>query len=134
MNTVSIIVSLIIWFVAAAGLWKVFAKIGATPWTSLIPILSGWNLGSALAGTGLGAVYAIAEAAQIWLACVESVNENLALILIVCLAALVVEFVVMNKLAKKFGKGTGYTLGLVFLPFIFTLILGFGSAQPVDEA
>ena len=30
---------------------------------------------------------------------------------------------------KNFGKGTGFGIGLLFLPFIFFLTLGFGSAQ-----
>jgi hypothetical protein len=31
--------------------------------------------------------------------------------------------------AKSFGKGVGFGIGLLLLPFIFSLILGFGSAQ-----
>jgi hypothetical protein len=30
--------------------------------------------------------------------------------------------------AENFGKGMGFVIGLIFLPFIFTLILAFGSA------
>jgi len=32
-------------------------------------------------------------------------------------------------LAKKFGKGLGFAVGIVLLPFIFLPILGFGFAQ-----
>jgi hypothetical protein len=32
-------------------------------------------------------------------------------------------------MAKSFGKGVGFGLGLAFLGFIFLPILGFGSAQ-----
>ena len=32
-------------------------------------------------------------------------------------------------LAKSFGKGAGYGVGLFFLPFIFFIMLGFGSDQ-----
>ena len=31
-------------------------------------------------------------------------------------------------LAQKYGKSAAYGLGLVFLPFIFIPMLGFGSA------
>jgi len=34
----------------------------------------------------------------------------------------------INLLSKSFGKGTGFTFGLIFLPFIFYPILGLGSA------
>ncbi len=30
--------------------------------------------------------------------------------------------------ATNFGKGAGFTLGLIFLPYIFYPILGFGGA------
>ena len=32
-------------------------------------------------------------------------------------------------IAKSFGKGAGFGLGMAFLGFIFWPILGFGSAQ-----
>ena len=34
----------------------------------------------------------------------------------------------VNLLAKSFGKSEGFTIGLLFLPFIFYPILGLGSA------
>ena len=30
-------------------------------------------------------------------------------------------------LAKSFGRGTGFAVGLIFLPFVFAPVLGFGS-------
>ncbi|MGI6109126.1 MAG: DUF5684 domain-containing protein [Eubacteriaceae bacterium] len=33
------------------------------------------------------------------------------------------------RLAKAFGKGTGFGIGLIFLNPIFMMILGFGSAE-----
>ena len=36
--------------------------------------------------------------------------------------------IVLIDLAKAFGHGVGYALGLIFLPFIFLLILGFGKS------
>lgn len=34
-----------------------------------------------------------------------------------------------NLLSKSFGKETGFTVGLIFLPFVFYPILGLGDAQ-----
>jgi len=34
-----------------------------------------------------------------------------------------------NLLSKSFGKNEAFTVGLIFLPFIFYPILGFGSAK-----
>ena len=41
----------------------------------------------------------------------------------------VVAFIVVHEISKRFGRSIGTTLGLVFLPFIFWPILGFGSAE-----
>jgi hypothetical protein len=35
----------------------------------------------------------------------------------------------INMVSKSFGKDEGYTLGLIFLPFVFWPILGFGDAK-----
>jgi len=40
----------------------------------------------------------------------------------------------MIDLAKSFGKGGGFTAGLILLPFIFLPILGFGSATYQDQS
>ena len=42
-----------------------------------------------------------------------------------------VAIVVCVDLARSFGKGAGFAIGLVFLPFIFDLILAFGDAEYV---
>lgn len=34
----------------------------------------------------------------------------------------------LNLLSKSFGKGVGFTIGLLFLPFIFMPILGFDKS------
>ena len=41
----------------------------------------------------------------------------------------IVGIVLCIDLAKSFGKGAGFGIGLVFLGIIFLPILGFGSAQ-----
>ena len=41
---------------------------------------------------------------------------------------IVVWVVVSLDLAKSFGRGVGFAIGLIFLPFNFAPILGFGSA------
>ena len=41
----------------------------------------------------------------------------------------IISIIVIAGVAKNFGKGVGFILGLIFLPFIFYPILGFGDAQ-----
>jgi hypothetical protein len=49
--------------------------------------------------------------------------------------------IVIHSLSKSFGKGAGFTVGLIFLPFIYYSMLAYGSAtyigpggKPVDTA
>lgn len=46
----------------------------------------------------------------------------------------IADIVQMHKLSKSFGHGIGYTLGLLFLPSIFMLILGFSDDRYVGPA
>lgn len=49
--------------------------------------------------------------------------------LLVPIANVVVAIMMLFKLAKSFGKGTGFGFGLLFLMPIFILILAFGDAR-----
>jgi Family of unknown function (DUF5684) len=95
-----------IFAVMAASMWKVFAKAGQPGWAALVP------------------VYNIVVLLKI-------VDKPLWWIALFCLpgANLYAMVKIMFGLAKSFGKGTGFGLGLLFLGFIFFPMLGFGSAQ-----
>jgi hypothetical protein len=88
-----------------AGFWKVFSKAGKPGWASLIPILNTYFL------------LKIAGKPGWWL-----------LLLLIPVVNLVIIIITLVDLARNFGKGTGFAIGLLFLPMIFFLILGFGSA------
>ena len=49
--------------------------------------------------------------------------------MLIPLVNIIILVIVMNDLSKSFGQGMGFTLGLIFLSFIFYLILGFGSSK-----
>jgi hypothetical protein len=89
-----------------ASVWMIFSKAGEPGWAAIIPI---YNLIVLLNVVGK----------PLWwflLLCIPFVN-------------LVVGIILSLELAKKFGKDTGFGIGLIFLPFIFYPILGFGSAR-----
>jgi len=56
------------------------------------------------------------------------------LLLLIPFVNIVIWIIVSIDLAKSFGKGTGFALGLIFLSVIFILILGFGDARYVGPA
>jgi len=101
-----------------AALWKVFTKAGQPGWAAIIPIYNVWVLLKVIGRPGW------------WLA--------LFLIALIPFVGWIIVFiigVVINlDLAKSFGKGVGFAVGLILLGFIFLPILGFGSARYVGPA
>jgi len=100
------LVYLLVLVVFIATGWKIYAKAGQPGWAVLIPI---YNM----------VVYLKIVGRPIWWI----------LLLFVPLVNFVVCIVLSNDLSKKFGRGVGFTLGLIFLAPIFYLILAFGDAK-----
>lgn len=93
-------------FFILASLWKVFVKAGREGWEAIIPIYNIYVLLKIVGKPGW------------WM-----------LLFFVPIVSIVISFIVYIELAKRFGKGTGFGIGLVLLSFIFLPILGFGDAQ-----
>jgi hypothetical protein len=86
--------------------WRIFTKAGQAGWKCLIPI---YNILIQLD---------IAHQPRIWL-------------LYMCIPFVNIYFAIkhIHGLSVAFGKDVGFTLGLIFLPFIFIPILALGSAE-----
>jgi Family of unknown function (DUF5684) len=89
-----------------ASLWKVFTKAGEPGWASIIPIYN-YVVLVKIAGKPLW-----------WF-----------LLLLIPFVNFVIIFIVSIAIAKNFGKGVGFGIGLVLLSFIFFPILAFGDAK-----
>ena len=106
MGIVPLLFMLLISVAVIAGFWKVFVKAGKPGWACLIPI------------------YQTVVMLQIvgrpiwWL-----------ILLFIPFVNFVVLIIVSIDMAKSFGKGTGFGIGLAFLAPIFYPILGFGDAR-----
>ena len=92
--------------VVIAGMWKTFDKAGKPGWACLIPIYN------------IVVMLQIAGRPVWWV-----------ILLFIPVVNIVISFVMMIDIAKAFGKGVGFGIGLAFLGIIFFPILGFGSAQ-----
>ena len=95
----------IVTLVEIAGAWLMFQKAGEPGWAAIIPIYN-YMIGIKISGKPWWYV----------------------LLMFVPVANVVVYIMIMDGLAKSFGKGTGFTVGLIFLRFVFIPILGFGDA------
>jgi len=88
------------------GMWRVFTKADKPGWGVLIPI---YNTVLMLEIVGR----------PIWWI----------ILMFIPFVNLVISIIVVLDMAKVFGKGSGFGVGLLFLPFIFYPILGLGDAQ-----
>jgi Family of unknown function (DUF5684) len=89
-----------------AAWWKIFTKAGQPGWACIIPI---YNL-------------------YVWCKIVGRPWWWILLMLIPFVNFIILIILIID-LAKSFGKGVGFGIGLLLLPIIFFPILGFGSAR-----
>ena len=88
------------------GLWKVFVKAGKPGWGALIPVYNR-------------------------VALLEMVHMPLwwIVLFMIPVVNIVLYVLLAHRLAVVFGRGWGYAVGLIFLPFIFYPVLGLGDAE-----
>jgi Family of unknown function (DUF5684) len=89
-----------------AACWKIFTKAGQPGWASIIPIYNWYILCKIVGRPGW------------WV-----------ILLLIPFVNFIVGIILCIDLAKSFGKGVGFAIGLILLGVIFFPILGFGSAQ-----
>ena len=86
--------------------WKTYKKANQPGWACIIPIYS----------------------TIVWLRIIGKPWWWL-LMFFIPVVNIVFAVMMVNLLAKSFGKDSGFTVGLIFLPFIFYPILGLGEAK-----
>ena len=136
---IALIVCAIAWYVLqVVAYWKIFTKAGKPGWHSIIPLLNSWDVmdlswSRNMAWINLAMYIAIAILSSVtgMRSSNYEVQVNFATILtsVLVLIFLVIQVIDQFKLAKAFGKGTGFGFGLLLLNPIFKLILGFGDAK-----
>ena len=89
-----------------AAMWKVFTKAGQPGWAAIIPIYNGIVM-IQIAGKPIW-----------WI-----------LLYLIPVVNIVIAFIVIHNISKNFGHDVGFTLGLIFLGFIFFPILAWGESQ-----
>jgi hypothetical protein len=104
-GTIGGLIGLAIVIVEIIAMWHMFTKAGQPGWAVFIPIYN------------VIVLLRVAAKPWWWL-----------FLLWVPLLNIVIAIIIWANVATNFGKGVGFTLGLIFLPYIFIPILGFGSA------
>jgi uncharacterized membrane protein YhaH (DUF805 family) len=88
----------------------VFSKADQPGWTAIIPIVNVYFMCKVAGRPGW------------WL-----------LLMLIPFVNLIIAIILNVDIAKRFGKGIGFAIGMLLLPFIFWPILGFGSARYQGE-
>ena len=101
-----VVVYLAVIVLLIAATWRIFTKAGEPGWAALIPIYSTLVL------------LRVVGRPWWWI-----------LLFLIPLVNLIFLIILDIDLARAFGKRGGFAVGLIFLPFIFYPILGFGSAE-----
>ncbi|WP_242622759.1 DUF5684 domain-containing protein [Lachnoclostridium sp. Marseille-P6806] len=87
-------------------MWRIFRKAGKPGWASIVPVYNLYVMFEITWGKGI-----------------------LFLLLLVPFVNFIISIMTCFKLARSFGKGTGFALGLLFLGIVFVPVLAFGGAS-----
>lgn len=100
-----LLVASVVWIVEVVSTWRLFAKAGQPGWASIIPVYNIYVLFQITWGQGSRFLLMLIPVYNIILA----IQTNI-------------------RLAKAFGKGTGFGIGLIFLRIIMLPVLAFGNS------
>ena len=100
---------IIVTIISLVASWMIFKKMGRQGWEGIVPIYNSYVLCSELYGNGWKFLLMLIPIYNIYFA-----------------IKLYIDW------AREFNKSAGFAIGMLFLPFIFQLILAFGSAQYKD--
>jgi hypothetical protein len=135
------IILIVFMILAIIGEWKVFKKAGLAPWTSLIPIYNmychivevaklHWGYFAAIIIVPIISRFVVRLAYSFYdiigYGSYRTISTGFTVI--TSLALFAINIIMCSKTSKNFGKGIGFTIGLIFLFPIFIFILGFGNA------
>jgi len=105
MGIVILLIQLAILVAIIAGIWKVFTKAGHPGWAAIVPI---YNIYILTQMTNKPAWWVV--------------------LFFIPLVNLIAAVIISIELAARFGKSTGYGIGLALLGFVFYPMLGFSDA------
>jgi hypothetical protein len=112
LNIALVVVVLVAFLVLMiASMWKIFTKAGQPGWAAIIPIYNA-------------------------LVFMEIIGKPWWWIFFWTIPSLNIIWVIWawNLMVKSFGKEEGFTIGVIFLWFIFIPILGFGDSQYIGPS
>ena len=105
-DPVSDIISLALVILLLVSYWRMFQKAGQPGWKAIVPLYNGYTLTSLVFSSGWFFLLAIVPIANIVFYCM-----------------------LCTRLAKAYGKGTGFGVLTIFFPYVCFPILAFSSTS-----
>ena len=135
----TVIIGLVMYVLLVIAFWKMFEKLGEPGWKAIIPLYNSYILYKytwkrnmfwvSLVLNVLGSILLTIGAGN---GTAATINQPMLWIgVVVLLAECVIAFIAAYKVSVAFEHGIGYFFGLIILPNIFYLILGFGKSRYV---
>ena len=94
-----------------ASMWKIYSKAGKPGWASIVPIYN------------IIVLLKIVGKPWWWL-----------ILMLIPIVNIVILIMVYHNLSLSFGKGGGFTVGLILLGIVFLPILAFGDSKYIGGA
>lgn len=110
MEILNLLITIALVVLIVASQWKVYTKAGEPGWACIVPIYN------------IIVLLKIAKKPMWYF-----------ILLLIPFINIIMIFVVYIAIAKNFGKGAGFGVGLALLGFIFFPILAFGDAKYIGE-
>lgn len=129
------LISLSINILTIIAMWKIFSKAGIAGWKALIPFYNGYlQYKLAWKGSIFWLFFGLVFAGAVFSAVLMVLGEGYMILgtllfLPILLFALIIQIKLCSRLAKAFGKSTGFAVGLFFLSAIFFCILAFDKSE-----
>lgn len=108
-TAIIIYVALIVLMIVS--MWKIYTKAGKPGWACIIPIYN------------IIVLLEIVGKPWWWL-----------LLMLIPFVGIVLGIWMLNLLSKSYGHGVGFTIGMLFLSFVFLPILGLGESKYIGPA
>lgn len=105
----AVIIYLAVVVLMIVSIWKIFEKAGQPGWASIIPIYN------------ILVMLRVAGKPWWWI-----------LLFLIPVVNFVFVIMMYHGISTKFGNGGGFTVGILFLPFIFLPILAFGDSKYIE--
>ncbi len=107
---VAMLFGLLLTVVMVSAQWKMFGKANRPGWAALVPFYN------------------------VYVMCDMVGKPNYFILHFIPIVNIYFAVMTHIELARAFGKGAGFGIGLIFFPYVFYPMLGFGSAQYIGPS